>query len=111
MFHTSRSAAGRAWLPIALAAAVACKQGPTPEVQARLDSLNTVAQQRERMVQELADQSRVLSEISAELAQVRARIKQLRVSLESPLRASRDSLFLSVPATTEKVNESDAKLK
>ena len=111
MLHTSRSAARRAWLPIALVAAVACKQGPTPEVQARLDSLNLVAQQRERMVQELADQSRFLSEISAELAKVRAPIKQLRVSRESPLRASRDSLIQRVRFITEKVNESDAKLK
>ena len=111
MLHTSRSAARRAWLPIALVAAVACKQGPTPEVQARLDSLNTVAQQRERMVQELADQSRFLSEISAELAKVRAPIKQLRVSRESPLRASRDSLIQRVRFITEKVNASDAKLK
>ncbi len=111
MFHTSRSAARRAWLPMALAAAVACKQGPAPEVQARLDSLNLVAQQRERMVQELADQSRFLSEISAELAKVRAPIKQLRVSRESPLRASRDSLIQRVRFITEKVNESDAKLK
>ena len=111
MFHTSRSAARRAWLPMALAAAVACKQGPAPEVQARLDSLNLVAQQRERMVQELADQSRFLSEISAELAKVRAPIKQLRVSRESPLRASRDSLIQRVRFITEKVNASDAKLK
>ena len=111
MLHTSRSAARRAWLPIALVAAVACKPGPTPEVQARLDSLNLVAQQRERMVQELADQSRFLSEISAELAKVRAPIKQLRVSRESPLRASRDSLIQRVRFITEKVNESDAKLK
>src|SRR5947208_5843646 len=111
MLHTSRSAARRAWLPIALVAAVACKQGPTPEVQARLDSLNLVAQQRERMVQELADQSRFLSEISAELAKVRAPIKQLRVSRESPLRASRDSLIQRVRFITEKVNASDAKLK
>jgi len=96
---------------MALAAAVACKQGPAPEVQARLDSLNTVAQQRERMVQELADQSRFLSEISAELAKMRAPIKQLRVSRESPLRASRDSLIQRVRLITEKVNESDAKLK
>src|SRR5207244_5133982 len=79
--------------------------------QARLDSLNLVAQQRERMVQELADQSRFLSEISAELAKVRAPIKQLRVSRESPLRASRDSLIQRVRFITEKVNESDAKLK
>src|SRR3989449_6029689 len=107
MLHTSRSAARRAWLPIALVAAVACKQGPTPEVQARLDSLNLVAQQRERMVQELADQSRFLSEISAELAKVRAPIKQLRVSRESPLRASRDSLIQRVRFITEKVNASE----
>src|SRR5437879_12352920 len=105
MFHTSRSAARRAWRPRALAAAVACKQGPAPEVQARLDSLNLVAQQRERMVQELADQSRFLSEISAELAKVRAPIKQLRVSRESPLRASRDSLIQRVRFITERSEE------
>jgi hypothetical protein len=110
MFHSSRSAARRAWLPIALVAAVACKQGPTPDVQARLDSLNNVAQQRERMVQELAENSRFLSEISAELAKVRAPIKKLRVSSESPLRASRDSLIQKVRYITAKVNESDAKL-
>src|SRR5437667_12910028 len=78
MLHTSRSAARRAWLPIALVAAVACKQGPTPEVQARLDSPNLVAQQRERMGQALADQSRVLSDISAGPAKARAPSKQLR---------------------------------
>src|SRR5207249_10954357 len=103
MFHTSRSAARRAWLPMALAAAVACKQGPAPEVQARLDSLNLVAQQRERMVQEPADQPRFLSEISAELAKVRAPIKHLRVSRDSPPRASRDIGILRVRFLTQDV--------
>jgi len=40
MVPTSRPAVRVAWLPLALLVAAGCKQGPTPEVQARMDSLS-----------------------------------------------------------------------
>ena len=80
-----------AWLPIALLVAAGCKQGPSPEVQARIDSLSQASSQRDRLMQEVAENTRLVSEISRELARVNVPARALKVSGESPLRASRDT--------------------
>src|SRR2546426_11594021 len=92
MFKHSRLTAGAAWLPLALLMAAGCKQGPSPEAQARMDSLSQASADKERLMQEVAENTRLVSEISKELAAVAVPSKRLKVgAAESPLRASRDT--------------------
>src|SRR5256714_15414942 len=93
MIRTSRLLARGAWLPLALLIAAGCKQGPSPEVQARIDSLSQASSQRDRLMQEVAENTRLVSEISRELARVNVRARALKVSGESPLCASGDTLI------------------
>jgi hypothetical protein len=89
----------------------ACKQGPTPEMAAELEQLRTAAAERDRLMNDMAENTRVLSEVSAELAKVRVPSGRLKTTAESPLRASRDSMMQRLRYITAKVNDSDAKLR
>jgi hypothetical protein len=111
MIRTSRRLARGAWLPVALLVAVGCKQGPTPEVQARLDSLSQASAQRDRLMNEVAENTRLVSEISRELAKVNIPARQLKVSGESPLRASRDTLIQKIHYMSTRVRELEPRLK
>lgn len=111
MFTTSRLAARAAWLPLALLVAVGCKQGPSPETQARMDSLTQASSDRERLMQEVAENTRLVSEISKELAKVSVPAKQLKVKGESPLQASRDSMIQKIRYVTARVREIEPRLK
>jgi hypothetical protein len=111
MIRTRRSLARAAWLPMALLLAAGCKQGPTPEVQARLDSLSQTSAERDRLMQEVAENTRLVSEISRELAKVNVPARQLKVSAESPLRASRDTLIQKIHYMAARVKEIEPKLK
>src|SRR5947208_8822373 len=100
-----------AWLPIALLVAAGCKQGPSPEVQARIDSLSQASSQRDRLMQEVAENTRLVSEISRELARVNVPARALKVSGESPLRASRDTLIQKIRYMTTRGKEIEPRLK
>src|SRR5438477_12494398 len=89
MFTNSRLATSAAWLPLALLVAAGCKQGPSPEVQARIDSLSQASSEKERLMQEVAENTRLVSEISKELATVAVPTTRLKVgAAESALRRS-----------------------
>jgi len=49
------SPCARRMAPIALLIAAGCKQGPSPEVQARIDSLSQASSQRDGLMQEVAE--------------------------------------------------------
>src|SRR5256712_13956216 len=92
MFTNSRLATSAAWLPLALLVAAGCKQGPSPEVQARMDSLSQASSEKERLMQEVAENTRLVSEISKELAAVAVPAKRMKVgAAEAAPRASRDT--------------------
>jgi len=111
MTRISRRLAYGAWLPIALLVAAGCKQGPSPEVQARIDSLSQASSQRDRLLQEVAENTRLVSEISRELARVNIPARQLKVSGESPLRASRDTLIQKIHYMATRVKDLEPRLK
>jgi hypothetical protein len=111
MIRISRLLARGAWLPMALIVAAGCKQGPTPEVQARLDSLSQASAQRDRLMNEVAENTRLVSEISRELSKVNIPARQLKVSGESPLRASRDTLIQKIHYMSTRVRELEPRLK
>jgi len=111
MSRNSRPLSCGVWLPVALVIAAGCKQGPSPEVQARIDSLSQASTQRDRLMQEVAENTRLVSEISRELAKVSVPAKQLKVTSESPLRASRDTLIQKIRYVTTRVREVEPRLK
>ncbi len=99
---------------VAVTASSGCKvpgRSQATAMQTRLDSLTAAGVQRERLVAELADNARLLSDISAELAKVRVPPKHLRVSSESPLRASRDSMLQTIRYATRRLNEIEPRLR
>src|SRR5437879_1981013 len=112
MFKHSRLAAGAAWLPLALLIAAGCKQGPSPEAQARMDSLSQASADKERLMHEVAETPRRVSEMSQELAAVAVPSKRLKVgAAESPLRASRDTMVAKIRYITGRVRELEPKLQ
>ena len=111
MIRTCRRLAPGAWLSVALVVGAGCKQGPTPEVQARIDSLTQAASERDRLMQEVAENTRLVSEVSRELSKVNVPARQLKVSAESPLRASRDTLIQKIRYVTSRVKDLEPRLK
>ena len=84
MFTNSRLATSAAWLPLALLVAAGCKQGPSPEVQARIDSLSQASSEKERLMQEVAENTRLVSEVSREISKVNVPGRPLGSVIVSP---------------------------
>src|SRR5256884_7907272 len=89
MIRTSRLLARGAWVPLALLVAAACKQGPSPEVQARIDSLSQASSERDRLMQEGAENTRLVSEVSREISKVNVPRRALKIWAEAAVRAPR----------------------
>jgi hypothetical protein len=98
------------WLCVAVLA-LACQQGPTPEMAAELEQLRAASVERDKLLQDMAENTRVLSEIGSELRKVKVPASRLKTTSESPLRASRDSMLQRIRYIATKVNESDARLR
>jgi hypothetical protein len=95
---------------LALAGALACSGKPSPALQARIDSLQAASNERDRLVQEMAQDARMISDVSAELAKVQVRGK-LNVSGESPGQASRDSVVQKVRYIATRLSQSEQSLR
>lgn len=95
---------------LALLGALACQGKPSPQLQARIDSLQNAANERDRLVQEMAQDARMISDVSSELAKVQVRGK-LNVTSESPGQASRDSVVARVRYIATRLNDSESRLR
>jgi len=95
---------------LALSGALACNSKPSPQLQARIDSLQQAANERDRVVQEMAQDARMISDISAELAKVQVHGK-LSVASESPGQASRDSVVAKVRYIATRLNANESQLR
>ncbi|MBI2404538.1 MAG: hypothetical protein HYV20_17725 [Gemmatimonadetes bacterium] len=98
-----RNATGIGWVAVGLTA-LACQRGPTPEQLA-------IMAQKDSLIQEVAEQSRVLSDISAALAKVQVEGKQLEVKSESPRTAARDSIFARIAYVTDRLTTAERQLR
>jgi uncharacterized coiled-coil protein SlyX len=94
-----------AWVAAAVAAgAIACQRGPTPEQLA-------IMAQKDSLVQEIAEQSRVMSDISAELAKVQVQGRALAIKSESPRTALRDTIFARISYVTGRLASAEKQLR
>lgn len=96
--------ASAAWATALVAGAVACQRGPTPEQLA-------IMAQKDSLVQEVAEQSRIMSDISAELAKVQVQGKELAIKSESPRTAMRDSIFARINYVTDRLTTAEKQLR
>ena len=97
------------WPLLAPAVLLATACGPTPQVKARLASLDTVSAQKDSLIQELAVQAQTLSAVTSELAKVQ--VRNMRVSAESPAAAQRDSMVQKVRYLVTRVQDSESRLR
>ena len=95
---------------LTLFGALACNSKPSPQLQARIDSLQQAANERDRVVQEMAQDARMISDISAELSKVQVHGK-LNVASESPGQASRDSVVARVRYIATRLNANESQLR
>ncbi|MDH4130797.1 MAG: hypothetical protein OEY20_13890 [Gemmatimonadota bacterium] len=99
------------FLVLALALA-ACERGPSPEMQAQLAELTALSAEKDSLIRQVAENSRLMSEISAELVAVADQEQLARVAMdaESPVSASRDSLRVMVSDVTGRLQQLETRL-
>jgi len=98
-------------IALAFLAVTGCRQGPPVGSQGTPEEISKMTTERDRLLAEVAENARMMSEISADLAHVRIPSRAMNVSSESPLRAERDSIIQRIHYVTARVNESERKLR
>jgi hypothetical protein len=96
----------------ALGGAVACQRGPDPELQAQLAELTAVAAEKDSLLRQVAENARLMSDISAQLVTVadQERLARVAQTAESPVAASRDSLRVMVNDVTTRLTTLETRL-
>jgi hypothetical protein len=94
-------------VPAAALVAAAC--GPSPEVRARLAQADTISAQKDSLLQEVALQTRLLSDVAASIAAVQ--VKNLSVTGESPEAARRDSIVQTVRYAVARLDSTERRLR
>src|SRR5574341_73363 len=81
--------------------------GTSAETERKLAELEQVNSQKDSLMQEVAISSRLISDINVELAKVKVRNNRLRVSSESPITASTDTLMAKLRYVVTRVAETE----
>jgi len=98
-------------MPAALLAfAAGCEPGINPETRAQLATLDTVAAQRDSLFNEVADNARLLNEISVELERVEGLPPFDSSTAESPVGMRRANLLHKVQQVTAKLADTERRL-
>jgi hypothetical protein len=90
---------------------VGCDQQARLAQAAKIDSLTTVASDRDRLVAEVAANARMLSEIGVELSKVQSHGKLKLPVSETPEAARRDTVVQRVHLLAARVRNADSQLK
>lgn len=101
------------WLPVLALSIQACETASTRAMRQELAELQTVSAEKDSLLQEVVENTRLMSDISAELTKVqdRSRGPAMRLSGESPIATYRDSLLERIRDVTTRVNESESRLR
>jgi uncharacterized coiled-coil protein SlyX len=84
--------------------------GTSAETERKLAELEQVNAQKDSLMQEIAISSRLIGDINVELAKVKVRNNRLRVSSESPMTASTDTLMARLRYVVARVQETESAL-
>lgn len=94
----------------ALLVAVSGACGTSAETERKLAELELANAQKDSLMQEIALSSRLLSDVSVEIAKVQVRGNRLAVSSESPLTAQRDTMLAKLRYVVTRVRETEQQL-
>ncbi|HEX9581682.1 MAG TPA: hypothetical protein VF970_11315 [Gemmatimonadales bacterium] len=102
----------RTVIGITLLALAGCQRGPSPEVQRQLEQLSQVSEEKDRLIDELTQTARFMSEIGSELAKVQSqqRLATAKIQSESPTTALRDTVLWRVRDVVTRVRQGEARL-
>src|SRR6058998_2865017 len=89
----------------AVFALAAC--GTSAETERKLAELESANAQKDSLMQEVAISSRLISDVNTELAKAKIRNDRLRVSSESPITASNDTLIARLRYVVARVRETE----
>src|SRR6266699_323096 len=92
----------------AVFALAAC--GTSAETERKLAELESANAQKDSLMQEVAISSRLISDVNTELAKAKIRNNRLRVSSESPITASNDTLLARLRYVVTRVRETETAL-
>src|SRR5437773_10443005 len=81
--------------------------GTSAETERKLADLEQVNAQKDSLMQEVAISSRLISDVNTELAKAKIRNDRLRVSSESPITASNDTLVARLRYVVARVRETE----
>jgi len=84
--------------------------GTSAETERKLAELEQVNTQKDSLMQEVAISSRLISDINVELGKAKVRNDRLRVSSESPMTASTDTLMAKLRYVVARVGEVEGAL-
>ena len=84
--------------------------GTSAETERKLAELEQVNAQKDSLMQEVAISSRLITDVNVELGKVRVRNNRLRVSSESPITASNDTLIAKLRYVVTRVRETESAL-
>jgi hypothetical protein len=99
----------RWFMAVTLLGLAAC--GPSAESRQRIAELEAASVEKDSLLQEVTLATRMLSDVSAELAKVQVRGRELRIASESPRTAARDTMVQKIRYLVTRVNETDARLR
>jgi len=93
-------------------ALIGCERGPSPEMQAQLAEITALSSEKDSLMRQVAENARLMSEISAELVTVadQERLAGVAGAAESPVAASRDSLRTMVTDVTSRLESMEERL-
>ncbi|HUL48575.1 MAG TPA: hypothetical protein VLT79_01030 [Gemmatimonadales bacterium] len=106
-----RVAPAAAALSLSAFCLLGCNAGASARAKAASDSLAQVTMDNARLMQAVAENSRLMTDISRDLARVHVPARHIKVNAESPMQASRDSLLQRVHYVTTRLAEIEPKLK
>ncbi len=98
-------------LPIALAlAAAAAACGPSEKTKKQIADLQAAAAQKDSLMSEVAADTRMMSEIAAEIARVQTTKPPAPGSEHVPVAVTRDSILVQIRGLTERLDSAEARL-
>ena len=92
---------------LALAGLAAC--GPSKEIQQQLAELTAISAEKDSLVSQIAENTRLVSDISAEVARVQVPVSQAGTA-ESTGYGDPDALLTNIKALTARVEDSEGRL-
>ena len=84
--------------------------GTSAETERKLAELEQANAQKDSLMQEIALSSRMLSDVSVEIAKVQVRGNRLQVSSESPVMATHDTMMATLRYVVTRVRETEKQL-